>query len=647
MVSFALQELTERLKRSVRFTCEKCSAKYTIADEKVRGKIVAVKCSKCGNKITVNGKSLVVPEEIPEERTRVASLTDLDAMRAQEAAAAAAPAPAPAKVAPPPPPPPKPAPAAASAEEGPFFSEGWHAIIDRQQMGPLTPAELRKHLASGKLTARTYVWRDGQGDWKRAADVAEFAAALSPKPAPAPAAPPPAPVQAPAPVPASARQSMSMKRPVPKNGTPAPAVESRAPSKDFEVEDRPTVQRSDLDIASLAKMAEEPAPSSDSATLFDPSIGNEEPAQPQPRAVESAQSNLFDEPAPSADQAGEPAAAAAADSESAGAAVEEPAPGDGAPAGDLKSMLFGDENDPVTGSHAKPLDLANEVAGDLDKRADPFSKVPDNPNISKPGEIGEQTRFFMNKAGVTRRNPPWKIALFVVLLVGLPAAVLYALSLFKVSFLQIQTGVDDSGQEVTASVFTTEGLSSLRDALLKKKPAPVPKPKTPRPPPKNPAGTGDPKKPDETGGQVVAKPDIKFDTLTDEQRKAMAEATKETGGNGPKVDPKLLEDKIHVDGKTGLDQAVIAEVFAKNVKAFQACVETEIRRNPAFKGGKVNIGFTIGSSGIVTKASVDRADLDGTELGICLKKKAKTMVFPSFEGEPFDVESPLIMAKGM
>jgi predicted Zn finger-like uncharacterized protein len=636
----------------VRFTCDKCSAKYTIADEKVRGKIVAVKCSKCGNKITVNGKTLVVPEEIPEERTRVASLTDLDALRAQEAQAASAPAPAKAAPPPPPPPPPPKAAPAAPADDGPAFSEGWHAIIDRQQIGPLTPAELGKHLASGKLSVRTYVWRDGQGDWKRASDVPEFAAALAPKPAAPPPAPAPAP--APAPVPASARSSVSMRRPAPKNGTPAAAVEAKPPSEDFEVEDRPTVQRSDLDVAALAKMAGEgdsPADggaSSDGATLFDPSVGAEEAAlaAAEPK-LDAAPANLFDDPAQEPDAA----ASAASDPEQ---GFQDPPQSDSAPKGDLKSMLFDDDaNDPVTGSHSRPIDLANEVAGDLDKKADPFSKVPDNPNISKPGEIGEQTRFFMNKAGVTRRNPPWKIALFVVLVIGLPVAVLYALSLYNVGFLQIQTGVDDSGNEVKASVFTTEGISSLRDVLLKKKPAappkPTPKPKNPNPNPNpNPTGSGDGKKPDPSGDPVVAKPDIKFDTLTDEQRKAMADATKETGGNSPKVDPKLLEDKLHVvDGKAGLEPAMVAEVFAKNIKAFQACVETELRRNPAFKGGKVIIGFTIGPSGVVTKASLDRGDLEGTELGICLKKRARTMVFPSFEGEPFDVESPLIMAKGM
>ncbi|NPC86283.1 hypothetical protein HPC49_49875, partial [Pyxidicoccus fallax] len=82
------------------FTCDNCQKRYSIADEKVRGKTVKVRCKNCQNVITVEG-----PAE--EESTRVVSLADVERIRAQErslaepAAASApaartAPAPAPA-----------------------------------------------------------------------------------------------------------------------------------------------------------------------------------------------------------------------------------------------------------------------------------------------------------------------------------------------------------------------------------------------------------------------------------------------------------------------------------------------------------------------------------------------------------------------
>jgi predicted Zn finger-like uncharacterized protein len=39
----------------MKITCQACAAKYTIADEKVLGKIVKIKCKKCGATIVVNG----------------------------------------------------------------------------------------------------------------------------------------------------------------------------------------------------------------------------------------------------------------------------------------------------------------------------------------------------------------------------------------------------------------------------------------------------------------------------------------------------------------------------------------------------------------------------------------------------------------
>jgi predicted Zn finger-like uncharacterized protein len=39
----------------MKVTCQSCQAKYTIADEKVRGKIAKIRCKKCGTTIIVNG----------------------------------------------------------------------------------------------------------------------------------------------------------------------------------------------------------------------------------------------------------------------------------------------------------------------------------------------------------------------------------------------------------------------------------------------------------------------------------------------------------------------------------------------------------------------------------------------------------------
>ena len=42
-------------KAAMKITCQSCQAKYTIADEKVAGKTVKIKCKKCGATIVVSG----------------------------------------------------------------------------------------------------------------------------------------------------------------------------------------------------------------------------------------------------------------------------------------------------------------------------------------------------------------------------------------------------------------------------------------------------------------------------------------------------------------------------------------------------------------------------------------------------------------
>src|SRR5215468_11156923 len=39
----------------MKISCQACQAKYTIADEKVLGKVVKIRCKKCGATIVVNG----------------------------------------------------------------------------------------------------------------------------------------------------------------------------------------------------------------------------------------------------------------------------------------------------------------------------------------------------------------------------------------------------------------------------------------------------------------------------------------------------------------------------------------------------------------------------------------------------------------
>lgn len=100
------------------------------------------------------------------------------------------------------------------------------------------------------------------------------------------------------------------------------------------------------------------------------------------------------------------------------------------------------------------------------------------------------------------------------------------------------------------------------------------------------------------------------------------------------------------DQAAGLDPSVISKTIGRSARLLRGCIETELRRHPRFKGGKVVLGFRINPSGVVSEATVQPRAVDGTTMGVCLKEKARRIVFPAFEGEAMDVEFPLVLGSG-
>jgi predicted Zn finger-like uncharacterized protein len=112
----------------MKIVCEACQAKYSISDDKVRGKVFKIRCKKCSHVIVVRG-------------------TDEAALASVGAAPAAAPAEAPA----------------------------WHVVINGEQVGPLDEADVRGRLERGEISGDTFIWKEGMGDWVKASSVAELA----------------------------------------------------------------------------------------------------------------------------------------------------------------------------------------------------------------------------------------------------------------------------------------------------------------------------------------------------------------------------------------------------------------------------------------------------------------------------------------
>jgi predicted Zn finger-like uncharacterized protein len=159
----------------MKITCQSCQSKYNVADEKVHGKIVKIRCRKCGGTIVVNATAGGAN----------------GARAAEEAQVSLAPA-QPSMVA---------APSTAGGE--------WHVNLGDNDQRQMSIADLVTAYNTGTVTQETFIWTDGMDDWRPLAEVEAVvgalhaAAAQAQAPAYAPAASPQpafeAPVAAPAP----------------------------------------------------------------------------------------------------------------------------------------------------------------------------------------------------------------------------------------------------------------------------------------------------------------------------------------------------------------------------------------------------------------------------------------------------------------
>src|SRR5687768_12007627 len=103
----------------MKIVCDSCGAKYSIADEKVAGKVFKIRCKKCSAVIVVRGDQVAAEEEQPQQ------------------------------------------PAA--------FDYGgdavWHVVVEGDQRGPFAPAQIGEMLTAGTIDWEAYVWREGFDGW--------------------------------------------------------------------------------------------------------------------------------------------------------------------------------------------------------------------------------------------------------------------------------------------------------------------------------------------------------------------------------------------------------------------------------------------------------------------------------------------------
>ncbi len=177
----------------MKFLCGNCKAKYQIADEKISGRTLRMKCRRCQHDIIIRGEEQAAaaapaaaasgaarapaaprrpggPAPAPAPRApQRGSALGADFRRSVGGAAPKPPAPAP-------PPPP---------------AELWHVAINDVPVGPIRREEVEKKIQTGAVNGESLCWREGFDDWRPLKDVAELASLLRKQRPPPPSRRPP------------------------------------------------------------------------------------------------------------------------------------------------------------------------------------------------------------------------------------------------------------------------------------------------------------------------------------------------------------------------------------------------------------------------------------------------------------------------
>lgn len=153
----------------MKVSCQSCGASYAIADDKVSGRVVKVRCKTCRTAIVVDGRQAQSGPPAPPRGVRV------DADREQGSRQSHAPSGRPQ---------PRTGPAAATSSTA---SNVWTVNLSETDSRSMTPDEIVKAYARGELH-EAFVWKDGMSDWKPLLEVPELASLIQGK---APSVPPP------------------------------------------------------------------------------------------------------------------------------------------------------------------------------------------------------------------------------------------------------------------------------------------------------------------------------------------------------------------------------------------------------------------------------------------------------------------------
>lgn len=158
----------------MKFVCDRCSTRYSISDEKVRGKVLKIRCKTCSNII-------VVREQMADAAG--AAVQGAAAASGGQSAVLRGPAPRTAVDIP--------------RYTAPVTTSGadteWWVAIKGTQHGPMKKSEIERLYDEGRISARSYCWNDTLPGWTRLQELPDFQEMLRRTPGEKRPPPPPPP----------------------------------------------------------------------------------------------------------------------------------------------------------------------------------------------------------------------------------------------------------------------------------------------------------------------------------------------------------------------------------------------------------------------------------------------------------------------
>ncbi|MEE2789428.1 MAG: AgmX/PglI C-terminal domain-containing protein [Myxococcota bacterium] len=643
----------------MKFNCDQCGTRYSIADEKVERKILRIRCKVCDYIMTVRGSDLRAQESVGIS----VSLSD-------------------------------------SALMPPDLVE-WYAAPENRQIGPLSLDAMVEAIQRREIQPNTLVWNSNLDNWLAAKQTDELAPHFD-EPTPPRSLPPPLPAgpadrggpRAPAMLVGApvvddslsrhldeddeeadgsiAELSVDMLPDTPSMNEPFPAAQSvaadhEAPEAGSTV--RPPLDR-DTDISS--RTPDSTANFSENADQNIQAVGQ----QSEMKATDGASRSLL---AP--DTLLYPSAEGSADLPSAGSAGP-------ASESDLSAQQAGDASDTVLNASVEilPADepeatllmpsealVSSQVAGEKSGAKTSEGSVADGLKLNIAAASSGPPMVALSET-VTESGPPSTASMTTA---PKPAP--------KVSGLAIAAAISGvaalgciiwyATSRPTAPTPTT---GDVKPALASATPQPKPTSAPVQPDAKPDQGILDGAIADAADAAVAdAEPSVKPATppprsaaVKKPVRKKKVRAAKKTtaarrakqvstktkkmqsksflmGANGPtstlpgSFNKRASPTSDLDDLPDGLTQTEISEEIGKYKRALEGCVQRQLKREP-LRASRLILRFRIRPTGRTSNVRIDEKYAD-TVLSRCLQASVRRWRFPRFKGNAVDVEYPLIL----